>query len=108
MASFRGNRATASSSNSTTAVFSFGPKETADSYEVFVENFERVAEDERFAAADGEPLRAERPFYPILLSAYGYENVFGYAGDLVGRLDGGDVTAPTGEERSARADGRNR
>ena len=84
------------------------PKEAADSYEVFVENFERVAEDERFAAADGEPLRAERPFYPILLSAYGYENVFGYAGDLVGRLDGDDVTAPTGEERSARADGRNR
>ena len=84
------------------------PKETADSYEIFVENFERVAEDERFAAADGEPLRAERPFYPILLSAYGYENVFGYAGDLVDRLDGDGVTGPVGEERSARTDGRNR
>ena len=84
------------------------PKETADGYEVLVENFERVAEDERFAAADGEPLRAERPFYPILLSAYGYENVFGYAGDLVDRLDGDDVTGPVGEERSARTDGRNR
>ena len=84
------------------------PKETADGYEVFVENFERVAEGEAFAAADGELLRAERPFYPILLSAYGYENVFGYAGDLVDRLDGDDVTGPVGEERSARTDGRNR
>ena len=84
------------------------PKETADGYEVFVENFERVAEGEAFAAADGELLRAERPFYPVLLSAYGYENVFGYAGDLVDRLDGDDVTGPVGEERSARTDGRNR
>ena len=84
------------------------PKEVADSYDVFVENFERVAEGEQFAAADGDPLCADRPFYPVLLSAYGYENVFGYAGNLVGRLDGDDVTAPTGEERSATADGRNR
>ncbi|PSP94434.1 succinylglutamate desuccinylase, partial [Halobacteriales archaeon QS_1_68_44] len=29
------------------------PKQAADSYEVFVENFERVAEGEQFAAADG-------------------------------------------------------
>ena len=73
------------------------PKETADGYEVFVENFERIAEGEAFAAADGELLRAERPFYPVLLSAYGYENVFGYAGDLVDRLDGDGVTGPVGE-----------
>jgi len=84
------------------------PKATAESYEVFVENFERVAEGAAFASADGEPLYADRPFYPILLSAYGYENVFGYAGDLVGRLDGEDLTAPTGEERTAKADGRHR
>jgi len=84
------------------------PKETADSYEVHVDNFERVAEGETFAAADGEPLRAERPFYPILLSAYGYESVFGYAGELVDRLDGDDATGPTGEARSAKADSRRR
>ncbi|PSP79943.1 succinylglutamate desuccinylase [Halobacteriales archaeon QS_4_69_225] len=84
------------------------PKETADGYEVFVENFERIAEGEAFAAADGELLRAERPFYPVLLSAYGYENVFGYAGDLVDRLDGDGVTGRVGEERSTRTDGRNR
>lgn len=64
------------------------PKPEAERYEVFVENFERIPEGEQFAAADGEPLTAEYPFYPILLSAYGYRDVFGYAGSLVGRLDG--------------------
>jgi succinylglutamate desuccinylase len=84
------------------------PKPTADRYEVFVENFERVAEGARFAAADGEELLADVPFYPILLSAYGYENEFGYAGDLVGRLDGDEPAVPSRESASARADGRNR
>ncbi|WP_435194001.1 succinylglutamate desuccinylase [Natronomonas sp. EA1] len=55
-------------------------------YEVFVENFERVAAGERFAVADDEAFAAEEPFYPILLSAYGYEDVFGYAADLAGQL----------------------
>jgi succinylglutamate desuccinylase len=64
------------------------PKPDAKGYEVFVENFERVAEGDQFAAADGDPLVAEFPFYPVLLSANGYRNVFGYAGSLVGRLDG--------------------
>ena len=64
------------------------PKPNAERYEVFVENFERVAEGDRFAAADGEPLIAEFPFYPVLLSANGYRNVFGYVGSLVDRLDG--------------------
>ncbi|WP_181691256.1 succinylglutamate desuccinylase/aspartoacylase family protein [Natronomonas sp. LN261] len=71
------------------------PKQDADTYDVFVENFERVAEGEAFAAADGDPLLAEEPFYPILLSAYGYRNVFGYIGSLVGRLDGEAVSSPT-------------
>ncbi len=73
------------------------PKPDAERYEVFVENFERVAEGNRFAAADGEPLIAEEPFYPILLSAYGYRNVFGYAGSLVGRLDGEAPSRPSSE-----------
>ncbi|MFC7177644.1 succinylglutamate desuccinylase/aspartoacylase domain-containing protein [Halosegnis marinus] len=59
----------------------------ATEYETYAENFERVAEGDRYARADDEEFVAERPFYPILLSAYGYENVFGYAGSLVGRLD---------------------
>jgi predicted deacylase len=63
------------------------PKTHAERYEVFAQNFQRVAAGERFAAADGEALHAEEPFYPILMSAYGYEDVFGYAGELTGRLD---------------------
>ena len=63
------------------------PKPEAEEYEVFVANFERVAEGERFAAADGEDLVADKPFYPVLLSAYGYLSVFGYAADRVGTLE---------------------
>lgn len=63
-------------------------------YETFVANFERVAEGETYARAAEETFVADRPFYPILLSAYGYENVFGYAGSLVGRLDGAAEAGP--------------
>lgn len=70
------------------------PKPEAERYDVFVENFERVAEGDRFAAADGRPLFAEEPFYPVLLSAYGYRNEFGYVGSLVGRLDGDSEATP--------------
>lgn len=81
------------------------PKPAAETYEVFVDNFERVAEGQRYAAADGEPMYAARPFYPVLLSAYGYETVFGYAGDLVGRLDGEESAVPSSDGTSATADG---
>ena len=64
------------------------PKPQGEVYEVYAENFERVSEGAPFAAVDGEPIVADMPFYPVLLSAYGYENEFGYAADLVGRLDG--------------------
>ena len=62
------------------------PKRPGDRYEVLVENFQRVETGAPFAAVDGEQLVAEEPFYPILMSAYGYEDVFGYTGELVGRL----------------------
>ena len=63
------------------------PKPVADSYEVFAHNFERVAAGERFAAADGEPLLADEPFYPVLLSSNGYRDQFGYVADRVGTLE---------------------
>ncbi|MFC7215246.1 succinylglutamate desuccinylase/aspartoacylase family protein [Saliphagus sp. GCM10025334] len=53
-------------------------KAAADTYEVFVDNFERVEEGAAFAAADGEKQVATESFYPVLLSPYGYRNVFGY------------------------------
>ncbi|QZP37823.1 succinylglutamate desuccinylase/aspartoacylase domain-containing protein [Halobaculum magnesiiphilum] len=64
------------------------PKPAADEYEVFVENFTEVAVGERFAAADGEVFTADTSFYPALMSPYGYADLFGYAADRVGVLDG--------------------
>ncbi|RNJ26350.1 succinylglutamate desuccinylase/aspartoacylase domain-containing protein [Halosegnis longus] len=70
------------------------PKPPAREYETFVTNFERVAEGETYARADDELFVADRPFYPILLSPYGYETEFGYTGDLVGRLDEQAIPGP--------------
>ncbi|MUW15030.1 succinylglutamate desuccinylase [Halorubrum sp. CBA1125] len=63
------------------------PKPAAETYEVFARNFERVAAGERFAAADGDAIRADEPFYPVLLSPYGYRDQFGYVADRVGTLE---------------------
>ncbi|MDG5776644.1 succinylglutamate desuccinylase/aspartoacylase family protein [Haloarculaceae archaeon H-GB2-1] len=71
-------------------VFDLGeriPKPSGESYEVYVENFERVPAGEAFAAVDGEKLTADETFYPVLLSAYGYENQFGYAATHAESLD---------------------
>jgi len=62
-------------------------KESAEEYEVFAENFEEVAAGDAFAAADGAVLTAEEPFYPVLLSADGYDSVFGYAAERVGTVE---------------------
>jgi len=64
------------------------PKTAADEYEVFVRNFEEVLAGESFAAADGEAVVAEEDFHPVLMSPYGYEDVFGYTADRVGTLGG--------------------
>jgi predicted deacylase len=62
------------------------PKPPAEEYEVAAPNFERVEAGEVFAYADGEALTAETAFYPVLLSAYGYEDIFGYASSEEGTL----------------------
>jgi len=70
-------------------VFELGdriPKPPASEYRVYASNFERVAAGERFAAADGETFVADEPFYPVLLSAYGYADVFGYRSQPAGEL----------------------
>ncbi len=75
------------------------PKDRGASYEVFARNFERVDAGDAYAAADGVPISSEEPFYPVLLSPYGYEDVFGYAASLVGRL--GEVAPePSASETS--------
>lgn len=63
-------------------------KPTATAYEVFAENFSRVEADEPFASADGTHLSDPTGFHPILLSAYGYENIFGYRGKKIGTIPG--------------------
>ncbi|MFB6125995.1 MAG: succinylglutamate desuccinylase/aspartoacylase family protein [Halolamina sp.] len=60
------------------------PKPDGDDYEVHVDNFERVEPGEPFASVGSETLTAEETFYPVLLSAHGYESQFGYAADRVG------------------------
>ncbi|WP_418285546.1 succinylglutamate desuccinylase [Halorubrum sp. DTA46] len=63
------------------------PKPEAEEYEVFARNFERVEAGDRFAAADGDPIRADEPFYPVLLSPYGYRDQFGYVAERVGTIE---------------------
>ncbi|MGQ4555199.1 succinylglutamate desuccinylase [Halobellus sp. GM3] len=62
------------------------PKAPAERYQVFADNFRRVGKGDPVAAADGDAYSADSEFYPVLLSANGYEDVFGYAADRVGTL----------------------
>lgn len=63
------------------------PKEPAETYAVFVENFQPVATGETWAAMDGRPLVAEESFVPVLVSPAGYEEQFGYAARKLGEID---------------------
>ncbi|MFB6113221.1 MAG: succinylglutamate desuccinylase/aspartoacylase family protein [Halodesulfurarchaeum sp.] len=53
-------------------------KPQAASYDVFTPNFSRVEAGEAFASAGDQMLRAESPFWPVLLSSDGYRDIFGY------------------------------
>lgn len=59
------------------------PKEPDKEYELLVENFAEVREDETYARSDGEDIIADRSFYPILMSEDGYAEVLGYRGRKV-------------------------
>jgi len=61
-------------------------KSAASEYEVFASNFERVEAGESFATAGDDPLEAAEPFYPVLMSAYGYDELFGFAANYCGTL----------------------
>lgn len=56
------------------------PKPSAESYRVTATNFEPVDAGEVFAYADDRELVAEEAFHPILLSAGGYADIFGFKG----------------------------
>lgn len=71
-------------------VFQLGrpiPKTAAEKYEVFANNFEALDAGDPIAAADGEEIFADEPFHPVLLSAEGYEDVFGYTAVRLGDLE---------------------
>lgn len=55
------------------------PKPPGETYEVLVENFTKVSPGEIYARVDGQPIRAEKEFYPILMSADGYDDVLGFS-----------------------------
>ncbi|SDQ23614.1 M14 family metallopeptidase [Natronobacterium texcoconense] len=55
-----------------------------DSYELFVENFERVPEGTAYASVDGRELTADETFWPILMSESGSEGILGYSGRQIG------------------------
>lgn len=59
-------------------------KPEAGSYEVYAANFSEVEAGDVFATADERELRAEEAFFPVLLSADGYQDIFGYRGELLG------------------------
>lgn len=56
------------------------PKPSGASYELYVDNFERVSVGSAFASVDGRNLIADEPFHPVLMSAQGYSDIFGYKG----------------------------
>ncbi len=55
-------------------------------YEFVGENFVRVESGELFARKEGEELRADQPFYPVLMSTDGYEDIIGFQAERVGKL----------------------
>ena len=63
------------------------PKERASTYEVYASNFEAVEPGEPFAAVENEQIIADEGFYPVLMSPYGYENLFGYTAERIGTVE---------------------
>ena len=61
------------------------PKPDGSSYEVHVENFERVPEGAVYASVDGRELTADEAFWPIMLSAEGSDDILGYRGQKIGK-----------------------
>jgi predicted deacylase len=59
-------------------------------YEFCGRNFQRVAEGEAFARRGETVERASAPFYPVLMSTDGYDDVVGYRARRVGPLSAAD------------------
>jgi len=55
-------------------------------FEFVGQNFQQVPEGTVFAHRDDESLRADEPFYPVLMSTGGYDEMIGFKAERVGRL----------------------
>ena len=56
----------------------------ADNPRLTVDNFDRVESGETYARAADVEFVADRPFFPILMSESGYDDIFGYKGEKAG------------------------
>lgn len=79
------------------------PKDEAESYNVYASNFEQVVEGQPFAAAGQKQIIAMESFYPVLLSAYGYESVFGYTAQQLGNVSEVEKCAEVTQESVGRS-----
>jgi predicted deacylase len=62
------------------------PKASGTSHEVHVDNFTRVDPGTTYASVDDRAHVADTEFYPVLMSAHGYDELFGYSAERVGVL----------------------
>jgi predicted deacylase len=78
-------------------------KEPDRSYRFLAENFERVDAGEAFATVDGEPMVADEPFWPVLMSGDGHDVLLGYRSTHRGPFStaAGDAAANAGTDAVA-------
>lgn len=62
--------------------------EKGPDWEFVAENFEPVFEGQTYAKTPDGPVRAEEPFYPVLMSTDGYEEILGFRTQRVRQLVG--------------------
>lgn len=55
-------------------------------YEFLGSNFQKVNEGEKYAEINGEDIRADRDFYPVLMSTDGYEEMLGFKAEKIQEL----------------------
>lgn len=60
--------------------------EKPEAYDLLVDNFERVDAGQAYAENDHDVKTADRPFYPVLMSETGYQDILGFRAERVGRL----------------------
>jgi len=75
---------------STVSVFRLFDRVTGTGYAFAGTNFELVATGEVYAEANGEELVADRPFYPVLMSTDGYDDLLGYRAEKLCEISADD------------------